>query len=422
VLPAFAGGNQDNQAEVSANQKVKLVVWGGVPPENGPKTVCDEFMKLNPDIEVEWVRYVNDDQGNVKLDTALMSGEQIDVYFTQFEDLYAKRIQGGSAENLSPWLEKDNFDMVKSYGEGFWVYNDQVYGLPTNYDFQFVFVNEDMFKSAGIPIPKSWTWDEYAAITARLTRMEGGIQVFGGFMNWQDVGRYILRGQVLGADSFYKSPQESNFDAPIYRKSLELFDRLMMKDKSHLSFVEINNAKLSPYGELLTGKAATCISAPWIIRYINNQEQYPHTFKISAVPLPTTAGESKNYGWPGLTSVIMMNQKSKNKEAAFKYIKYFGMNGQLFMCGAGKIPSWKGINRDQALNNMLGANPEQRFDSNSFRNVLFDESIKPFFNTQFNKFAQIERIWKEEVEKFVSGGQNIEITLKNAKTRSDAEL
>jgi multiple sugar transport system substrate-binding protein len=379
-------------------------------------------MKLNPDIEVEYVRYVNDDQGNVKLDAALMSGEQIDIFLTHFEDLYAKRIQGGVAEDLTSWLAKENFDMTKSYGPGFPIYNNKVYGLPTNLDFQFVWINEDMFKAAGIPIPKSWTWDEYTDITARLTKREGGVQTFGGFMNWQDVGRYILRGQVIGPDSFYKNQKESNFDHAIYRQSLELFDRLMLKDKSHLSFVESNNAKLSVYSEFLTGRAATCISGAWIARYINNKEQFPHNFKTVAVPLPTVRGQSNNYGWSGLTGVGQINSKSKNKEAAFKLLKFWGQEGQLYMCGAGKIPTWKGIDREQAMLNMLGTNAAELYDIESFRTVLFSDKVVPFSNTEFNKLAQIERIWKEEVEKFVSGGQSIDNTLRNAKSRADSEL
>jgi multiple sugar transport system substrate-binding protein len=421
--PVPQGESQSTaQPESSAPEKVKIVVWGAVPAENGPQDVCDQFMKQNGDIEVEYVRYVNDDQGNVKLDSALMSGEQIDAYFTYFEDLYVKRIASGAAEDLTPWLKEDNFDIRENYGDGVWLYNNAAYGLPTNYDFQFVFANTKMFEELGIPLPTEWTWDEYAEITKKLTRDVDGVHVFGGFMNWQDVGRYIGRGQVLGADSFYKSDTETNFDNPIYQKALTLFDKLMLKDKSHLNFVESGNAKLQPYGELLTGKAATCISAPWIIRYINDSEKYPHDFKVAALPLPKMPGESANYGWPGQTSVIMMNSKSEYKDQAYRFIKYFGSEGQEYMCRAGKIPSWKGLSQDLAIQNLLGKDAEKNFDVQSFKDVLFTDKVKPFYNTKFKSLPEIERIWKEEVEKFVSGNQSIEEALDAAKQKGDRVL
>jgi multiple sugar transport system substrate-binding protein len=436
-LAACTGQSEPDKQSSSSQQKdsstqkgedtqtvnpVKLVVWGGVPPEMGPQDVCDEFMKLNPNIKVEYVRYVNDDQGNLKLDSALMSGEQIDCYFTYFEDLYVKRIEGGVAEDLTPWLEKEKFDMVENYGEGYWTYKDRVYGLPTNFDFQFVFINKSMFEEAGISIPTEWSWEEYREITKKLTKTENGKQVYGGFMNWQDVGRYVLRGAALGADSFYKGDTESNFEHPIFKRSLELFSQLMIEDKSHISFSDVNNAKLTPYGELLAGKAATCISAPWIMRYINDTQQYPHDFIITAAPLPYTEKGSIDYAWPGLTSLLMMNSKSKSKEEAYKFIKYFGTDGQLLMCRAGKVPSWKKINQDEALKRMMGDNPEQRYDIDTLKRVIFATKVKAFANTKFKGLPQLERIWKEEVEKMLAGQQNIDSAIKNAKQRGDQAI
>lgn len=423
MLLAGCGSEKEERAASDKKEgKKKIVVWGPIPEENGPQDVCDNFMKDYPDIEVEYVRYVNDDQGNVKLDTALMSGEQIDVYFTQFEDYYVKRIENGMAEELDPFLEKDGMDMQESYGDGVWQYEGKTYGLPTNYDHQFVWINETMFKEAGIEIPTSWTWEEYAEITKKLTKEENGVQIYGGFMKWQDVGRLMGRGQVLGADSFYKSDTESNFDHQVYGETLGIFNQLMLEDKSHMNFVEATNSKLEPYGEFLSGKVATCISAPWITRYINDLEKYPHDFQTVAAPLPVMEGSENNYGWPGLTGVIMMNPETAEKEAAYEFIKYYGTKGQEFMCRAGKIPSWTGIDPEVALQKMLGENAEELFDVESFKNVIFDEGVERYYNTKFNKLPELERIWKEEVERFVTGEQDVDATLSNAKDRGDKEL
>ena len=77
VLCIYAAGM--TAALADSTTPVKLVIWGGVPEDKGPQKVCENFNATYPGIEAEYIRYVNDDQGNVKLDTALISGEKIEI-------------------------------------------------------------------------------------------------------------------------------------------------------------------------------------------------------------------------------------------------------------------------------------------------------------------------------------------------------
>ncbi len=52
-----------SQAKSSSDEVVTLQFWGGVPPEAGPQAVVDEWNEHNPDIQVEYTRFVNDDDG-----------------------------------------------------------------------------------------------------------------------------------------------------------------------------------------------------------------------------------------------------------------------------------------------------------------------------------------------------------------------
>ncbi|MFP4442689.1 MAG: carbohydrate ABC transporter substrate-binding protein, partial [Spirochaetia bacterium] len=75
----FAGGQNEEASSTPKEEKaVELVVWGGVPGENGPDEAAAKYNAINENVKVKYVRYVNDDQGNVKLDTALVAGEKID--------------------------------------------------------------------------------------------------------------------------------------------------------------------------------------------------------------------------------------------------------------------------------------------------------------------------------------------------------
>lgn len=92
---ALAGCGSD----ATAADPTTLQVWGGIPGENGPQRVVDEFMKKYPEYNVRYTRYVNDARGNLKLNTALQGGLDIDVFFTySTQDLAMRATSGLSAD------------------------------------------------------------------------------------------------------------------------------------------------------------------------------------------------------------------------------------------------------------------------------------------------------------------------------------
>ena len=91
-------GAGSREPAATADDPITLRVWGGVPEENGPAELIANFEAANPDIRVEYTRFVNDDSGNLRLDTALIAGRQVDVYFyLQFTPDRASRTDGECA-------------------------------------------------------------------------------------------------------------------------------------------------------------------------------------------------------------------------------------------------------------------------------------------------------------------------------------
>ncbi|MDE7047082.1 MAG: hypothetical protein K2P25_03765, partial [Lachnospiraceae bacterium] len=87
----------ETAAEEGTAQELNLTVWGGLPYEDGVGEILEGFMEKYPNVKVEYTRFTNDEAGNTKLDTALLTGEQIDVYFTYSTDNVANRVAGGMA-------------------------------------------------------------------------------------------------------------------------------------------------------------------------------------------------------------------------------------------------------------------------------------------------------------------------------------
>ncbi len=79
----------------TASSPNSLQIWGGVPPASGPQAVVESFQKTRDGVTASYTRFVNDDRGNLKLDTALQGGVEIDVYFTYAQSSMALRTGRG---------------------------------------------------------------------------------------------------------------------------------------------------------------------------------------------------------------------------------------------------------------------------------------------------------------------------------------
>ena len=115
LLAGCVGKNETNGGESgggSAEGKVKLTMWVRC-PENGPQEVVDTWNADHPDIQVEYVRFVNDDDGNLKLDTALSTGQNVDLYVNYTLTNLDKRIKGGQR---SIWESSVTTILMRKWG------------------------------------------------------------------------------------------------------------------------------------------------------------------------------------------------------------------------------------------------------------------------------------------------------------------
>lgn len=136
---------------------------GRCPPESGPQQVVDNWNKEHPDIQVEYVRYVNDDDGNLKLDTAMITGQDVDLFVNYTISHAAKRMESGLALDLSGFTDY-NIEEKMGADTASWKIDGKFYGVPTTKSPFFIALNKDALDKAGLPVPKEWTWNEPARV------------------------------------------------------------------------------------------------------------------------------------------------------------------------------------------------------------------------------------------------------------------
>ncbi len=145
----------------------------------GPQQTIAAFNELHPDIKITYVQFANNDEGNVKLDTSLLSGQSVDVFYNYGDYRFAPRAENGMLLDLTDYMARDGVNAQEEFGN-FYTYEGRFYGLPASSVQVSIYINKDMLDEAGLPLPPNdWTFDDWADYARKLTKGEGADRVYG---------------------------------------------------------------------------------------------------------------------------------------------------------------------------------------------------------------------------------------------------
>lgn len=420
-------GEKTEAAGNSEKETVILRMWGGVPAEAGPQAACDNFNELYKDkgIQVEYERFVNDDTGNLKLETNLLSGTGVDLYMTYATDVLAKRAGGNMALDLTDLMARDGFDLKQYFGnmaEAYFV-DGKPYSIPTKLDQYGIVINKDMFDAAGIEIPTEWTYEEFAETARKLTHGEGQDKVYGMFWNSQQDLTYLftyLVAQTNGGDPMYLSGTETSFTDPVVVKSVDLINSMMNVDKTSPTHTDSVTQKLSQEGMFLTGKSAMTVG-PWMVRSIKDTATYPHDFTTAFAPYPVVEKGQRNYTQGGYGDHLCINPKSENIDAAWEFAKWYATEGMIPVVEGGRVPAANTYNPEEVAKAFLNG-AEDHIDLDSAMKILITPADNYAVPSITNHIAEVKKVATEELEKIFIGQQTVEEGMAKAKERADALL
>lgn len=416
--PAPTSDNKEASTTTAASETIKLKWWGGTPAESGPQAVVDKWNAEHKDIQVEYVRFVNDDPGNTKLDTALLSNSDApDLYVNYNDALLDRRIQAGMVEPLNDLITKTGFDVEGVIGsDNIAKRDDKIYYLPGAKSIQLMMINKASLDAIGEKVPTEWTWDEYAALAKRLTKSGQ----FGAFFDptWEPVVFDVMN-SYQPLNLYYAADGTSNFNSPAAKKGLEL-QKELLDAKALQPYAEGVANKINGQDQLLTGKVAMIYTGTYMIRYVKDDTTYPNrNFQVAFAPEPVwEKGKMVNSG--GFSDNISINAKSPNKDAAMQFLAWYLNEGNQEMIPGGRIPSSKKTDVNSLADKLIG-DKGQYFDKESFMNVL-KQSYTFKMTTNTKGAFDIRKALFEEAEKYFMGGQDIDATIKNLKTRADEAI
>jgi multiple sugar transport system substrate-binding protein len=428
--------NSDKQQQVSQNtedqkgdeqKKTDITLWTAWSEESGMGDMIKEFTKKYPDINVKHVKFTNTDDGNVKLDTSLMSGEEVNVFINFGVKRLVPRAEKGILEPLNNYMENGSYNIEEENGDPGYKPGGKYYALPVGATSTFVYINEKYLKDAGLSAPtEDWTIDDYIEYAKKMTKGEGNEKIYG-----CDSGHHMasswdtLATSVIGSNRYFKEDGTSNFDNLAFEKSLGFYYDILYKDKIAFPYTEYKATKMMMQDSFMNGRVSMAIGANAIIRYIANAEEYPEGFKAVFAPVPNvTKDQEKNYvRGVGFFDFLSMNAKrpQDEKDASWTLMKWMATEGNIWLTKVGHIPTWKKIDKNEVVEWMLGEK-KQYIDIESFKKYVLNYDAPSYLDTKFDAYGQIYTIAGEEADKCLVGEQTVEQAIKNMKERSDAEI
>lgn len=403
----------------------KITWWGAIQEESGPLEVIEHFNEIYPNIEVEYVYFKNDDAGNTKLNTALMSNDGVDVFVNYGAKRVPARVEGGLMEDLTTYIERDGFDVTANFGGEYMVMDGKTFALPASSIRSIVYFNMDMLEAAGLTLPDDdWTWDDYDMYMEKLSHGEGVERVYGGVTVSDSYAfAYPARG-VLGSNYFYKEDGTSNFDHPAFKASLERRLRIQNELKIEYDMFEIISTKLTPQDLFLNGDAASMVVSTPFLRYVKDLEMYPRDWKVGFAYIPRyDENTDVNYNKGSYVfDFASINSKSENKEAAWAFLKYYTTEGSQYMFKYGRGPAWTQIDTEQATELLLNEELKETLDMESFNHVYLDFVSEGYNDDIFTQNDQITAVMTEELQKCQLGDITVDEAISNMKSRADELL
>ena len=331
---SFIACKKQGTGSSSAGIKLSYMHWGDDYERQMYADVIKGYMAKTPGVTIEQLFVPGMNEYWERILTSQASGTIPDLFWTN-EARFAEFAKQGLMEDLEPYIKKypnildDMIDGLNVYGE----YNGKQYAIPKDWTSYVMYINVDLFKKAGIPIPSSnWTMDDYVNIARQMTRKEGNTTaIYGVAVNNYRIDHINFMG---------------NFDAPWFKNGKSnVSDPLAVKGLSYMMKVISDGSAPSPGSVSATGdsedrlfiigKVAMYPSGRWAVPSFREECD----FEWTAIEMPKGTTRCT----PFCAGQVCISSKSPNKDQAASFLAYHQSDEGLLipMSSALAMPAYK---------------------------------------------------------------------------------
>ena len=306
VLCGCGGGKESAKSE-DGKTKIRFATWDTAGDVDKQQAMVDKFNEEHEDIEVTLEAYGQD--FDTKISAGMGSGDTPDVMYMWNYPAYHEGL-----EPLDSYIEKEGKEYKDNIYEALWPYNSidgSTYGIPVGFTTHVLFYNKDLFAQAGVAEPTAdWTWDDLQAAAKTITdKTDAKGLAFSMKPDPYDYEMFLWSNGAAYCDE--EGNIKGNLDSD---KSKEVFQMFQDMEKEGYAVA----TEKSGTDEFRAQQAAMYIYGSWSI---NDFKKDGLNFGLVDVPAFKDAGQDSVSILS--TSGIAMSKDSKNKEAAWEFVKFW---------------------------------------------------------------------------------------------------
>jgi len=395
VLGSSCSSKKSDAAVTDEEVTLTMVVWDKA-NTTYLQPLVDAYTAKNPDVSIEFIDIPANEYQD-KLSIMLSGGETADLISVKDIPGYAAMVNRKHILPLNEFIEKDSYDLAQYSG----VTNDitvdgNLYALPFRSDFWILYYNKDLFDAAGVPYPTSeTTWAEYEDMARNVASGSGANRVYGThYHTWRSTVQLATvqdgKNQII-TDNY-------SFMKPIYDMVIDMQDDEVVMDYSSQKVGNIHYSSLW-YNE----RIAMMPMGSWFISTLITkikEGEADMNWGIAKYPVPAGVAPGTTAGT--LTSMAI-NANSKNKAAAWDFIKFFcGPEGAEVLAKVGNFPAIRNDAVIDILANMDG------FPADATSREALRTSTVRLEMPMHDKVGTVERILNEEHELIMTGSVSVD--------------
>jgi ABC-type sugar transport system, periplasmic component len=390
-----------------------------------------DFNKKFPTIKIDPV-IVNDSNFDVRIRTAIMAGEQIDIVETASNTLD----RAGAAALYYPLddlARKANIDPASIYGDYTkqMTVNGVLYALPKGLAPAGMCINKKQFEEANIPLPTAdWTFDDFYNIAKQLTvKDKSGAVTRYGFYDWTLGTDTILNMAFYGGWQLLKDDGSLNdLNSPIFRKSLEFYYNAVVKDQIAPSDAVMNSQNLNWKMDFYKGKWSMLMTGRNALLFIDEEmdagkvpEGTDGDFTMAYIPRFDANSPAKQA--IDISTGDSIVKSCKNPREAFEFLKWHTTDAILLSSKVThRIPAAKTLDMNILMQNWsYYPNSDGQLvmgkDRSDIYKMVLDPEIKPIFPENMYKYSY-SNLAKDALDKRISlllaGESTVDKTIEEA--------
>lgn len=408
--------------EKDTNMKGEVDFWIPFKGDAGMDAMIADFNKTYPNIKVNLNSYSNNSDGNMSVNTAIQAGE-VDVLASFGLNQTYTRWENGLFEDITDKCTDEGIDLKANWGTDDYKYEDKIYTLPCGGLKNYVSINMTDWKEAGLgDIPTEWTWDDYLAASAKMTKKDGDkVTTYGG-SDYHSVDYFTyVKQQVDGTDRYYDDKTGlSDFDCDLIVNSLTREIKAENEDQIWFPKTIYRSDSIQVQTPFTKGETASVIS-PNMVRFLRDTENYPHDFITAFAPYPVEEKGQDNYMAGGTVfSHAGIATGCKDEAASWAFLKWYSTYGSKYLALAGHQSTWKGTDAADLVSLIFGSEEAAKLiDVDLFKRVIGDNTLPIFVDKHTEAFSDVTSAVNENAMYAFSGEMTPEEAMKAAKEQAD---